>query len=73
MKNALANSLESPEINDNKKTKFERGIWQRGEFSDATLEMQNRCRLVKIVRGIEKIDVAEASQQLIEESTESVK
>ena len=61
MENALAKSLESVEIDDDEKTAFEQMVRQGGEFSDAPLGLQNRCRLVKIVRDIEKIDKAEAS------------
>lgn len=71
--NALAKSLESLDIGDEEKTTFEQRLRQGGEFSDAPLGLQNRCRLVKIVRDIEKIDRADASQQLVEQNSESVK
>ena len=72
MENALAKSLESVEIDDDEKTAFEQMVRQGGEFSDAPLGLQNRCRLVKIVRDIEKIDKGEASQRLFEEDSESL-
>ena len=57
LENALAKSLESLKIGDSEKTTFEPGIRQGGEFSDTPLWLQNRCRPVKIVRDVKRIDV----------------
>lgn len=71
--NALARSLESQEIDDDEKTTFEKSVRQGGEFSDAPMGLQNRCRLVRIIRDIERMDLIEASEPVIEEGGESVK
>lgn len=73
LENALASSLESQEIDDNEKTTFEQRVRQGGEFSDAPMGLQNRCRLVRIIRDIERMDLIEASEPVIEEDGESVR
>ena len=63
----MAKSLESsPEIDDDEKTMFEQRVRSGGEFSDAPMGLQNRCRLFKIVRDIERMDVAETSETIVE-------
>ncbi|KAL8788412.1 MAG: hypothetical protein Q9195_007291 [Heterodermia aff. obscurata] len=57
LENALAKSLDSMEIDDDEKTAFEQKVRQGGEFSDAPMGLRNRCRLVKIVGDIERIDM----------------
>ena len=69
----MARSLESQEIDNEEKTTFEQRVRQGGEFSDAPMGLQNRCRLVRIIRDIERIDLIEASEPVIEEDGESVK
>ena len=64
--NALAKSLESLETDDNIKTTFEQNVRQGGNFSDAPMGLQNRCRLVKIVRDIERMDEDETSKTTID-------
>ena len=70
----MAKSLESsPEIDDDEKTTFEQRVRPGGEFSDALMGLQNRCRLFKIVRDIQRIDVAEVNETIVEEDGECAK
>ena len=71
LENALAKSLESLEIDENEKTTFEQGVRRGGDFTDAPLGLQNRCRLVQTVRDIERIVVTETSQQSREKNAGS--
>lgn len=73
LENALARSLESQEIDDEEKTTLEQRVRQGGEFSDAPMGLQNRCRLVRIIRDIERMDVIEQSEPVINEYGESMK
>ena len=73
LENALARSLESQGVDDDHKTTFEQRVRQGGEFTDAPMGLQNRCRLVRIIRDIERMDQIEASEAVIEEDGESVK
>ena len=73
LENALARSLDSQGVNDDHRTAFEQRIRQGGEFTDAPMELQNRCRLVRIVHDIERLDQIEASEPIIEEDGESIK
>ena len=73
LENALARSLESQGISDDRRTVFEQRIRRGGEFTDAPMELQNRCRLVRIVHDIERLDQIEASEPVIEEDGESIK
>ena len=68
----MARSLEAQGIGDDAKTVFEQRVRQGGEFEDAPMGLQNRCRLVKIVRDIEKMDRIEASETVVEEDGETV-
>ena len=54
LENALARSLEAQGIDDDHKTRFEQRVRQEGEFKDAPMGLQNRCRLVRIVRDIKE-------------------
>ena len=68
----MARSLEAQGIDDDHKTVFERRVRQGGEFQDAPMGLQNRCRLVRIVRDVEKMDRIEASEAVVEEDGETV-
>ena len=72
LENALARSLEAQGIDDDHKTIFEQRVRQGGEFANAPMGLQNRCRLVRIVRDIEKMDRIEASELVVEEDGETV-
>ena len=67
----MARSLEAQGIDDDHKTVFERRVRQGGEFQDAPMGLQNRCRLVRIVRDVEKMDRIEASEAVVEEDGET--
>lgn len=64
LENALARSLESQEIDENEKTTFEQKVRQGGEFSDVPMDLQNRCRLVRIIHDIERMDLIEPQLRL---------
>ena len=68
----MARSLEAQGIDDDSKTVFEQRVRQGGEFKDAPMGLQNRCRLVRIVRDIEKMDRIEESEAVVEEDGETV-
>ena len=70
LENALARSLEAQEIDDDEKTTFEQRVREDGEFSDAPKGLQNRCRIVRIIRDIERMDRIEANEPVVEEDGE---
>ena len=74
LEHALARSMEVQGIDDDDdgKTMFERGVRQGGEFQDAPMGLQNRCRVVRIVRDVEKMDRIEGRETVVEEDGERV-
>lgn len=69
----MARSLESQDIDNDEKTTFEQRVRQEGEFSDAPIRLQNRYRLVRVIRDIKSINLIEASEPVIKEDGERVR
>lgn len=55
-------------------TPFERASLHETGFRDAPIGLQNRCRIVRIVRDIERLDEIEAEEPVVlEEDGSAVK
>lgn len=62
LKSALGASLKSDEV----MTFFEQMSLKETDFADAPIGLQNRCRIVRIVRDIEKLDKIEAEEPIVD-------
>lgn len=65
LQSALALSLHETE-NDEITTIFEKMSLEETEFKDAPIGLQNRCRIVRIVKDIEKMDKIEAEELVLD-------
>lgn len=65
LQSALRSSLLATE-NSETTTIFEEMSLEETEFKDAPIGLQNRCRIVRIVKDIEKMDKIEAKEPVVD-------
>lgn len=65
LKSALGKSLANGEI-DETTTRYEQMSLQETALNDAPIGLQNRCRIVQIVKDIEKLDKIEAEEPVVD-------